>query len=175
MPFCEYPRMSWLTEAAKHEPLAAALPEVRSSDAPHSAVGVLIDHGEPLQVLLATEEKLVNGEGGPLLPILWEGEESLPVEAKPILISAQFQKQYAKRHDKFAGSTSVGSKVLKDNRYLAAEFSWFAPRALQQKKDDEELNPAPPSANSFQGPDISILYEGWNDAVRLSSDVRLWT
>ncbi len=144
---------SWLTKAQDDEPLAAALLQVRKRGNQAPAIGALIDLGEPLPALLAASSMLHQGEAELLYPILDDRRDRLPELAIPILIWAQFQKQYKEAYGKYAGRIDVSSRYLGDHRFRAAELAWHIPH--------------PAAYRDF--PDL------FGTAHRLYADVTTWT
>lgn len=127
---------SWLTEAQKTEPLAAALLQSRRVREEAPAIAALIEYGEPQAALLAANSMLYQGEVSDLIEVLAGLDGQLPDEASVLLLWALNQRDN-RRITRYAGSARVGTLVLGEEEMLKHELAWVAasPRALVEDPD----------------------------------------
>lgn len=140
---------SWLSEAQKTDPLAAALLQSARIGERAPAVGALLEMGEPTLALLAAQAMLLQGDAVELIETLQGLDAYLPEEAAVLLVWALYQAD-ASHSGRYAGSARVGTRVLEDHRFFAHELVWVAPAPRDLLEDQVFRNAVADVADSIR-------------------------
>ncbi len=143
---------SWLSEAQKNAPLAAAMVQAARIGEKAPAIVALIEYGEPAAALLAAQSMLHSGKATELVEVLQGLDDKLPEEASVLLLWALGQSQDVDS-GAFTGSARAATLVLGEPALLKSRLAWSAesPRALVEND--------------------SLL----GKVARVSNDVKSWT
>ncbi len=117
---------SWLTEAEKTEPLAAALLQANQMGEKAPAIAALVARGEISAALLAAHSMVLQGEGARLVAALDGLEDRLPPEAVPLLHGAHLQAA-GSGSGRYVGSARVPPPTPSLTETRAAELAWSGP------------------------------------------------
>lgn len=120
---------SWLTEAQKREPLAAAFLKSERQGDKAAAMSTLFEHGEPQSAILAGMSLVNQGNAEPVVEILAKQGNNLTLDA---YFLAQTARQMIKsQHGRYVGSANVfGSSLstIPSNLFI---LNGTHPRSLQ--------------------------------------------
>lgn len=116
---------SWLTEAQKREPLAAAFLKSERQGDKAAAMSTLFEHGEPQSAILAGMSLVNQGNAEPVIEILAKQGNNLTLDA---YFLAQTARQMIKsQHGRYVGSANVFGSSLSAILSNRLHLEWHAP------------------------------------------------